>query len=161
MCFRGEDDPCSLHMTNKTDEHMAFCLTEYNGQCGLPLECPPTSGRDPISLVPYGIVPPRSTYILFLPLKGPMTPEHLTRDFELILYSTISGDWYTFLFANLLECNRFFGLAQDTGSTVHKVPVKGDTASAEVSWFRYVKQKKNKKIQSLGQLVFTIPMHSK
>jgi len=119
-----EDDPCSLHLTNKTDEHVAFCLRGESGECGLPLI------RDNngflLERMPYGIVPPRSTYNFFLPMVDPKAPE------ELILQSTISGDWHMFLFADQSECDDLFDQAKVSGNTVHQVSVKGDTASPKL-----------------------------
>lgn len=126
LCFPYEPNkfiPCTLHLTNNTNEQMAFMLmkaNKYKGVCfvGLPL---------------YGIVPPSSTCTLVVIMdKRPNLPGE--RETELILLSIIDdmcvfsssihkSDW---------DWERCFQRAEKAGTAVmHKVRVQAVYARKE------------------------------
>lgn len=105
--------PCSLHLTNKTDEHVAFMLsTEIQGM---------EWWQQPFAQMPLsGIVPSRSAYTLIVTMRElPSLPQK--QDISLILRSSISGDRYIYTFTNDSECEQFFEDAEETGNPVHEV----------------------------------------
>lgn len=129
--------PCSLNLTNKTDEHVAFMLsTEIQGM---------EWWQQPFAQMPLsGIVPSRSTYTLIVTMReSPNLPQ--TQNLSLILRSSISGDRYIYTFkdhSDYSESEQFFQDAQETGNPVNTVKLEavfslqGETTST-VSSFKY------------------------
>ncbi|XBI42124.1 hypothetical protein VPH35_126489 [Triticum aestivum] len=112
--FRFEPDkliPCSLEITNNTDENLLLVLMKKGNDQSCFL-CLPL----------YGIVAPRSTYTLVVTMnKHKNLPKERTID--LILQSSIIG--YDSLCTDAKYiCEEHFKEAEETGTTVHKVSLK-------------------------------------
>ncbi|XP_044417559.1 uncharacterized protein [Triticum aestivum] len=107
--------PCSLHLTNNTDKHVAFRLSTEEGLVWW---------QQPFTRMPLsGIVPSRSTYTLIITMRE--LPKLLQeQNINLILQSSISGDKYIYTFIDQTECDLFFEDAKDTGNVVHEVKLK-------------------------------------
>lgn len=125
--FSFQDDnliPCLLHLTNKTDKHIAFMLSSTTEE--QPFEATPLN---------HDIVMSRSIYTL--DIKMPTDKQKS----NLILQSSIYGDKYIYRFTDQSECDQFFKDAKETRNVVHEVvlePVlsqQGETTS-EVRWNR-------------------------
>ncbi|KAL5669487.1 hypothetical protein ACJX0J_021708, partial [Zea mays] len=90
--------PCTLHLTNKTDEHVAFNLSIEDGM----ESWQQIFVRMPLS----GIVPPKSTYTLVVTMRElTYLP---TQNFNLTLQSNICEDRYIYSFMSLSESDQFF-----------------------------------------------------
>lgn len=125
--FSFQDDnliPCLLHLTNKTDKHIAFMLSSTTEE--QPFEATPLN---------HGIVTSRSIYTLDIKMSADKQKSNL------ILQSSIYGDRYIYWFTDQSECDQFFEDAKETRNVVHEVvlePVlsqQGETTS-EVRWNR-------------------------
>jgi hypothetical protein len=123
--FSFQDDnliPCLLHLTNKTDKHIAFMLSSTTEE--QPFEATPLN---------HDIVTPRSIYTLDFKIPADK------QKFNLILQSSIYGDRYVYGFTDQSECDQFFEDAKETRNVVYEVvlePVlshQGETTS-EVRW---------------------------
>ncbi|XP_044368639.1 coatomer subunit beta'-2 isoform X2 [Triticum aestivum] len=104
--------PCPLHLTNNTDEQVAFKLKPKRGiySCfrNIPL---------------YGVVPQRSTYTLIVIMTPPAKLSEDT-DFDLILQSIKFGEGII-----QGQCNdRFFEAAKEVGTVMHEVTLKAVSA---------------------------------
>ncbi|KAM0929200.1 hypothetical protein ACQ4PT_001775 [Festuca glaucescens] len=105
--------PCSLHLTNSADWHVAFKLKEKSRLI---------DKRCFLSLPLYGIVPPRSTYTLVVTTdKRKNIPEERNVDF--ILQNSV-GDKHLKSFRNLYDCDRYFEKVEELGNMVHNVTLK-------------------------------------
>lgn len=90
--------PCTLHLTNKTDEHVALNLSIEDGM----ESWQQIFVRMPLS----GIVPPKSTYTLVVTMRElTYLP---TQNFNLTLQSNICEDRYIYSFMSLSESDQFF-----------------------------------------------------
>lgn len=123
--------PCSLHLTNNTDEHVPFKVMAKSRLM--------ETRKHFLSLPLYGIVPPRSTYTLVVTTdKGESLPEE--RDIDFVLQNTM-GDECLKAFRNQYDCDQYFETAKELGNMVHNVTLKvvyalqGETA-CEVSFFK-------------------------
>jgi hypothetical protein len=105
--------PCSLHLTNNTDQNVAFRLIDKNR------ESKPCFTYLPL----YGIVPPRSTYTLIVKI---IEEEGLRKEtyFDQVIQSSTSGHKYMVLFKDQSECDGFFSEAEETGNSVHEQALK-------------------------------------
>lgn len=130
--------PCTLHLTNNTDKHLAFTLGIEEGMESWQLQ--QLFVRMPLS----GIVPSKSTYTLVVTMREmPYLPIQ-QQNFNLILQSSISGDRYVYSFMNLSESDQFF---EDFNEIRNAAPPKvklevvlslqGQTTS-EVCLFKYI-----------------------
>lgn len=108
------DSICStLHLTNKTSEHIAFRLINKSDKAKWRL------GDQEL----YGIVPTRSTYTLIVTTTKEMKLPNGT-DFDVVLQTSTSRDKYMVLFASQSECDGFFEEAKEIGNVVHEVALK-------------------------------------
>ena len=103
---------CPLHLTNNTDEQVAFKLKPKRGiySCfrNIPL---------------YGVVPQRSSYTLIVIMTPPAKRSEDT-DFDLILQSIKFGEGII-----QGQCNdRFFEAAKEVGTGMHEVTLKAVSA---------------------------------
>ncbi|KAF7105007.1 hypothetical protein CFC21_105853 [Triticum aestivum] len=99
---------CSLHLTNNTDENVVFRLMEkrHNFFC----------------LPQYGVVPPRSTYILVVTAdKKDNLPKE--RDTDLILHHSTSAK-YIKPFRRLYDCDQYLEETEELGNVVQKLTLK-------------------------------------
>ncbi|XP_044432577.1 uncharacterized protein [Triticum aestivum] len=105
-------NPCSIHLTNNTDENVAFRLVDRSRKspwwfAELPL---------------YGIVPHRSTYTLIVTMKEEMKLK-TEIDFDLVVQSTLVADKYE-VFEDKSESDHFFVETKEFGKMVHEVTLK-------------------------------------
>ncbi|KAI4977174.1 hypothetical protein ZWY2020_050992, partial [Hordeum vulgare] len=108
----NEPIQCSLHLTNYTDQNVAFRLVDKSG------EAPWCFAKLPL----YGIVLHRSTYTLIVTTKEEMKLKRNT-DFYLVIQSSLLGDNYK-LFEDQSECDQFFKEAKEFGNMVPEVKLK-------------------------------------
>ncbi|KAM0929212.1 hypothetical protein ACQ4PT_001778 [Festuca glaucescens] len=126
LCFFYEPDkliPCSLDITNNTDEKMAFALKKKSGTEG----CFLYSWRE------FGIVDPRTIYTLVLIMKRrDALPRR--RNFDLILHTS------TYCQSSIDEntCTQHFQNAERLGITVHQVTLKCVCAPRGVTIFEII-----------------------
>ncbi|XBI04999.1 hypothetical protein VPH35_133205 [Triticum aestivum] len=109
----NEPIPCSLHLTNNTDENVAFRLVDKSGKS------PWCFSKLPL----YGIVPHGSTYTLTVTTKEEMKLKEET-DFDLVIQSSLLGDKYIEVFNDQSESESFFKEAKQFGNMVHEVTLK-------------------------------------
>ncbi|XP_037465557.1 uncharacterized protein LOC119337499 isoform X1 [Triticum dicoccoides] len=115
LCFPyhpNEPYPCLLHLTNNTDEEVAFRLVDRSGKS------PWCFTKLPL----YGIVPQRSTQTLMVTTKEEMKLER-ARDFDLAIQSYFLRDNYT-VFKDRLESDKFFMEAEQFKNMVHEVTLE-------------------------------------
>ncbi|VAI81559.1 unnamed protein product [Triticum turgidum subsp. durum] len=106
--------PCSLYLTNYTDEYVPFKLMEKSMLMD--------KRRLFLSLPLYGIVPPSSTYILVVTTdKRENLPEE--RDVDFVLQNSV-GDERLKPFRNQYDCDQYFEKATKSGNMVHNVILK-------------------------------------
>lgn len=106
----------SLHLTNNTDEHVAFRVTNKSGE----------SRWYPcfIKLPLYGTVPPGSTCRLIVAIAQDWENEEMDFDLDLVLESSISGDKHIAILEERGNCDEFFSESKELGHTVHEVAMK-------------------------------------
>ncbi|XP_044425394.1 uncharacterized protein [Triticum aestivum] len=109
----NEPIPCSLHLTNNTDENVAFRLVDKSGKS------PWCFAKLPLC----GIVPHGSTYTLTVTMKEEMKLKEET-DFDLVIQSSLLGDKYIEVFNDQSESDTFFKEAKQFGNMVHEVTLK-------------------------------------
>uniref|UniRef100_A0A453TAD8 MSP domain-containing protein n=1 Tax=Aegilops tauschii subsp. strangulata TaxID=200361 RepID=A0A453TAD8_AEGTS len=109
----NEPIPCSLHLTNNTDENVAFRLVDKSGKS------PWCFTKLPLC----GIVPHGSTYTLTVTMKEEMKLKEET-DFDLVIQSSLLGDKYIEVFNDQSESDTFFKEAKLFGNMVHEVTLK-------------------------------------
>lgn len=100
----GKLIPCSLQLTNNTDEHIAFKLSTWSQ---------PIMGRLPL----YGIVTARSTYTLVLTASESDIPDETFCD--MILQSCKSP--YDFIWKFGDGCEHFFEIKKRDGNVMNEV----------------------------------------
>ncbi|EMS65055.1 Putative coatomer subunit beta'-3 [Triticum urartu] len=106
--------PCSLYLTNNTDEYVPFKLMEKSMLMH--------KRRLFLSLPLYGIVPPGSAYILVVTTdKRENLPEE--RDVDFVLQNSV-GDERLKPFRNQYDCDQYFEKATKSGNMVHNVILK-------------------------------------
>ncbi|CAM0908696.1 unnamed protein product [Alopecurus aequalis] len=110
--FRFKPDKlmaCSLHLTNKTVEQMAFVLLKKSNEHTSFLS----------SLPMFGIVDPMTTYTLTVIMNK---HKHLPQERNVDL--TLQTIKYCGTINNIDECMQYFQIAEDSGNTVQKVNLK-------------------------------------
>ncbi|VAI82144.1 unnamed protein product [Triticum turgidum subsp. durum] len=109
----NEPIPCSLHLTNNTDENVGFRLVDKSG----------TSPWCFTKLPLYGIVSCRSTCTLIVTMKEEMKQKEAT-DFDLVIQSNILRDKHISLFKDQSESDQFFEEAKEFVNMMHEVALK-------------------------------------
>ncbi|XP_037465543.1 uncharacterized protein LOC119337485 isoform X3 [Triticum dicoccoides] len=109
----NEPIPCSLHLTNNTDENVAFRLVDKSGK----------SAWCFVKMPLYGVVPRKSTYILIVTTKEEMKLKEET-DFDLVIQSILLGNKYITVFDNQTESDEVFEEAKGFGNMLHEVALK-------------------------------------
>ncbi|KAM0930391.1 hypothetical protein ACQ4PT_001091 [Festuca glaucescens] len=104
--------PCSLHLTNKTDEPVVFRLMEKNVRCSAYM----------IRVPVHGIVPPNSTYTLVLTTYE-MNELPRETNMDLILQNSVANS-YIQPFIDDDECEQFFEEVRETGDTFSEVALQ-------------------------------------
>lgn len=107
---------CSLQLTNKTDEHVAFMLST-DGE-GIERWLHPFA-KMPLS----GIVSSKSAYTLTVTMKE-LSDLPQKQNFNLILRSTISLDRYIYTFTHDSDCDKIFKDAIEKGNPLHEVKLE-------------------------------------
>ncbi|XBI05493.1 hypothetical protein VPH35_133654 [Triticum aestivum] len=100
LCFPyhpNEPISCALHLTNVTDENVAFRLFDKSGKS------PWCFTKLPL----YGIVSPKSVHTLIVTTKEEMKLKD-ERDFDLVIQSSLLGDKYNVVFKDQSECDQLF-----------------------------------------------------
>ncbi|XP_037423780.1 uncharacterized protein LOC119288251 isoform X2 [Triticum dicoccoides] len=105
--------PCSLHLTNNTDENVAFRLVDRSGKS------PWCFTKLPL----YGILSRRSTYNLIVTTKEEMKLKE-EKDFDLVIQSNLLRDKHISLFKDQSEFDQYFEEAKEFGNMVHEVKLK-------------------------------------
>ncbi|XBI42555.1 hypothetical protein VPH35_126875 [Triticum aestivum] len=109
----NEPIPCSLHLTNNTDENVGFKLVDKSGKSPWCFEKMPL----------YGIVPRRSNYTLIVTTKEEMKLKKET-DFDLVIHSCLYGDKHIMASEDMSDFDEFFEEAKELGNMVHEVTLE-------------------------------------
>ena len=114
----------SLHLTNKTDEHVVFRVAKV-------VDDQHSDSWDYLPL--YGTVHPRSTCRLIVITDQ---DNEIDTEMDIVVQSSILGDKNMVLLARPTECHEFFDQAKELGHAVHEVPLKFvyTPTVSEVSW---------------------------
>ncbi|XP_066333681.1 uncharacterized protein [Miscanthus floridulus] len=102
----------SLHLTNKTDEHVVFRVAKV-------VDDQHSDSWDYLPL--YGTVHPRSTCRLIVITDQ---DNEIDTEMDIVVQSSILGDKNMVLLARPTECHEFFDQAKELGHAVHEVPLK-------------------------------------
>lgn len=102
----------SLHLTNKTDEHVAFRVAKV-------LDDEHSNSWDYLPL--YGTVHPGSTCRLIVITDQ---DNEIDTEMDIVVQSSILGDKNMVLLTRHVECHEFFDQAKELGHVVHEVPLK-------------------------------------
>lgn len=95
-----------VHLTNKTDERVAFRLLKNEGDS---------------SYDHYAIIPSSCSYTLVLKAEWLRFVERT--NFDLLLQSIMSGDKCMVPLQNISQCNELFEELRETGNTVYEAPL--------------------------------------